>query len=687
MTRSRFACALALGLVASASSAQAQFCSDPVGRLAGFVVGEESVTVVDDSYLSVKRGEADVAATNGMPICPGDVITIEVGAAAIMELGQNGQSANEVTLVGRSIIEVENPGTITARIGRIFALLRGKFDVRISDGSTLGARGTQFELRVGDTIEVTQLEDRVELTRPTGETLVVEARQQLSAPGAGPGAATTMDLDRGRCGEVTRANSTIVARTRPQLPTENHVPALAAATRSEVFAAARERFLCDQQGASRIELVQAYADWGRSDSVLELVEGLPAGSSARQRAVYAASVGDGYRQVGEADTAVAWYRQALDADASFAVPYNGIGDALRDRALANMRPNGRGAPASVAADFAAAENAYLRALSPDLDGLREIPKRTAVFINLGDLALLRTTVDPATANDQLAAAVHWFERALEDTGQDAPFAEVGLARVDLLRAALIPDVTIEGGDLGIGERLAVQLAIGALVELQRRPHRAAARDRLERVLARYGEFSAAALALGQVYVQMGDRTSAAARFRTAIRSDPSNVIAYSHLANSLPGNRNREERALYESAYRAAVRPTAQPILERRFDLRGTLRAAPIVLDIRALSPSPPALNFQRTDREGQVVTFTNTGAQPATVGAISITGANSQVYRRTGGSCASQTLQPQGSCTVIVSFLATDAGKYFATLVVGSSTGVDAQVALEGSIVVYPIL
>jgi tetratricopeptide (TPR) repeat protein len=665
---------VAPGLLACAAAAVAQDCTDSVGRLASFVVGGERVTVVDEEYLSVVRGGRPVGVImNGMPLCPQDVVTVEVGAAAILLLYDKPEDTNELTLIGQSIIEIDSARSVLARIGRLFAKLRGSFDVRLADGRTLGARGTQFAVDVGEST-VAQLEGAVDLSGPgvSGSRRISPMQQLDFSAGLGEEPVVS-PLPPDECAGIAVTNSQLVAAAQPPLPVENDLQTLSDAERAGAFAAARERYLCRRDPAALADLGQAYADWAQPYALQGLEERIPDELPPLEQALYAKSIADGYRLAGEAGIAIKWYERALEIEPRLAAGHNGMGDAYRDAGLAVFDERSADTVAAAARQFDRAEQAYVTA-ARELRAVADRSGSAAVMVNLGNLALLRAGLYPDAANEHIARAGRWFEQALSVAEQDAPFAEIGLARLDALRAALIPDIRIQG-ELSFGELLVVQLLVSKGVELQRKPHLEAARDRLRRLLERYPDFSAAALNLGHAYEKLGDRDEARDTFRDAIRFDPANTIAYSELAGTLS---DKKARKLYESTYRKSVTPGRDAVLKNRLEIESAATLDEVVYDVKALTPSTTQLSFEQQDQAGQPVTFTNNGSRPATVERPGIKGASA--FRVTTDGCTGQTLQPGAGCTLRVAFVASS-GTHTGTLVVGSDAGPDTEVALQGTI------
>lgn len=671
---------LAVGVLFCVSPAHAQFCENSAGQIASFLIDGARVTVIDESFLSVIRGGDSVDVVNGMPLCPGDVITVEADASAIVHLSEEGEDASELTLIGRSELEIDSPTSVLARVGRMFVKLRGKFDIRFGDGSTLGARGTQFEVQVADHVDVLQLEGRVEFQRlggPVPERRTVEPLQQLAIELGGSSVAETEALSPDACAEVTKINSRIVAAAQPALPFDAQVRSFDPANRATDFADDRTKVLCLGDTAARAGLAVAYADWAMPSAVLSPSPRMPDGLPTRDQAMYATSVADAYRQTGELNQALRWYARAMNIDPGFAPPHSGTGDAYRDLAIVAFDPENTSTTRAVLGHLDRAEGAYRKSLDPGLDGMSDAGSRSAVVVKLGNLALIRAAFDPDSSTRFVSIAIRYFEQALELTSGDAPFAEIGLARVDALRAALIPDVRIEG-DLSFGEMILMQAVASKSVESQREPHYKAARDRLRKLLDRYPDFSAASLELGDVFDQLRDRERAEEVFRDAIRFDPANVAAYFRLADTLIGDDNRKERRYYRSAYRATVSPGYDKIIRLRPNLREPATVEAVVMDVRALLPSPSTVTFEYGEPLKKIVTFTNPGSEDVTVSESTTRG--DRGFSVTDDKCIGQTLGPNDKCTLQIE-LSGEPDDYAGTLIIKTDAGPETKIKLAGTI------
>lgn len=673
MNHSRVSAALLL-VAAGLLTAEANAC-DVVGRVDGLLLGKDKVTKLDAGQMSIARGDKTLAIDDGMPVCEDDVITARSGVVAIVRVGNDAERDNAITLYGEAIITVESPSGITAKIGRIFALLRGTFDVRTSFG-TLGARGTQFEVNAtAAQAEVIQLEGEVEVT---GANAAAGARvrplEQLdlsAATGQKPRA-----LSAESCANVTAKHSGVVSGTRPELPFEASGRSAGRESVVREFARARQRVLCEKQTDATAELARAWADYAEPGGVLKLIHALPPSGDSRDAALYANSAGNAYRQLGQAEPAMGWYERALQIDPNFAFPHNGIGDARRDLGLAAL---GRGDGAGALREFDLAQKSHEKSLDRSLWGKGGGTNRAIPMVNLGELALLRIAAEPAQSATLLDAAQQWFTRAQAEAGTDYAFAELGLARLDFMRALTIPDVEVQGPE---GWNLVgAQLAAGFATGLARKPHVDEAKRRLRNLLDKHPEFSAASLLLGEVHQLYGKRDDAKKHFRAAIRFDPHNVLAYLRLTQILKSNSESAERKLYEAAFRSAAHPALVPAMEGKAKVVESAKPKAEVRDVRALAPSVSTVTFgSNYDRQSESVTFTNSGSAAVTVGTISITGDDASAFSVSAGRCANRELAPGASCEVQVRYTGTGERNQSARLVVGSSSGMDAKVTLKAT-------
>lgn len=656
-------------LIGCAFCATRAIACDVAGRVDGLLVNNVKVIHLDAPQLSIRRDGKDLAVDDGAPICRRDVITARSGVVANVRVGDVPEKDNVITLYGEAAITVDNPSGITATLGRIFALLRGAFDVRTNFG-TLGARGTQFDVDTTATgLTVVQLEGEVEVGGGGAPGQLLRPLQKLGVTGSSqPGEPSPLDAV--ACADITRAHSAVISGTRPQLPFEASGRSADLKTIARNFADARESLLCHHDVEAAPELAQAWADYAEPGGVLKLLSTTPPTSGGQDGAIYANSVGNAFRQVGQSREAINWYNRALAIDGNFAYPYNGMGDAHRDLGLAAL---GSRDLATARNEFDLAQQSYEKSLDPALWGKEGGTNRAIPLVNLGELAILRISLDPAQSAALLDQAGKWFDDALHATGGNYAFAELGLARIDFMRAIGIPEIVVQGPE---GWNLfAAQLAANLATESARRPHFESARRRLGILLAVHREFSAGALLLGEVNQLLGSSKDATLNYGDAIRFDPHNVMAYLRLSEIAP----KKERPIYEAAFRSAAFPALVPVLKGREKLATTARPPTDVRDVRAFSPSVTEVNFDLSyDGQWKPVVFKNAGNAPATVGEIAIRGDDAADFTFSAEQCANRALEPNASCEIRVRFTGTRERDRWARLVVGSSEGPDAEVKLR---------
>jgi tetratricopeptide (TPR) repeat protein len=654
-------------------TARAEDCK-VAGRIDGLLLDKVKVNTIDSARMSIVRATEALAVTDGMPVCNGDLITARPGIVAIVRVGVDPVKDNTVTLYGEAVITVENPGSVFAKLGRVFALLRGEFDVRTNFG-TLGARGTQFEVNAADTqVQVMQLEGEVQVADAgVAGTPRVQPLQELTITPATP-AAKPRPMPAAACAELTRTHSNVVSSSRPALPFEASGRSDELKEIARDFADARERLLCRKEEAAAAMLAKAWSNYAEPGGVIKLTQSIPPQSSSRDAALYANSTGNAYRQLGYSNEAINWFKRALEIDAGFAFPHNGIGDAHRDLGLAALARN---ESEGALREFDLAQQAYEKSLDRGLWGKGGGSNRAVPMVNLGDLALLRIVVEPTQGAALLDRARQWFEQALGETDGRHAFARLGLARVDFMRAMLIPDVDVQGptGWDAIGAAAAYAFK----TQLERKPHIDSARDRIRKLLDDFPEFSAASLLWGEIEQVFGSRDNAKKRFRDAVRFDPHNVQAYSRLAQVLTARKDRSEKALFESTFRAAAYPALVPVIRGRVKSVDGARPAAIVQDVRALAPSRKEIVFGTNyDSQWEPITLTNAGQAPVTVGAVTVAGDDASAFTVQAERCANLPFGAGATCQIQVRYDGSGERNQSARLVIGSSSGMDARISLK---------
>src|SRR5207237_912185 len=122
-----------------------------------------------------------------------------------------------------------------------------------------------------------------------------------------------------------------------------------------------------------------------------------------------------------------------------------------------------------------------------------------------------------------------------------PFAEVGLARVDLVKAQLVRTRRLPQG-LSFWDSWQQGMEEARRVQEERKPFLDAAEKALNETRARYPGISVAAEVKGEVNEERRDRRAAAEQFGRAIELDPHNAVAYLWFSRTVRG---RDQKRLY----------------------------------------------------------------------------------------------------------------------------------------------
>jgi beta-lactam-binding protein with PASTA domain len=538
-------------------------CSMAAGRIDGILVGNESRSAVERTQMAVARDGETMGARNGMPLCVGDVVTTGANVRSHLRLDAVPDAEKWITLDPESYIQIVDASSLFFRLGRLFASLRGRFEVQ-TPFARLGARGTEFQVEArGDGVDVVQLEGAVDVTPATGpfpqaglvdpaaRVLLIGWQDQRNVLPPRPppqGAAVQLDrltritigpqqgtrivaADRDEVARTVDANCLAIIATRPASPSQSFIRVFnSPEARATAYRTARVRATLTADPQQFLELARAYTDFGEGRRAVRAFEqaGDPSGSG-RELAIRLNQMGNAYRLKGDLAAAESTYRRALVADPVFAFPYNGLGDVYRDQALAALD---RGETDAGESMLLKSRELYDHSLDPSLWGKEGGQNRAVPFNNLGVVWLQIAQVKAASRADvqqaeyYLVKAEDEFRRALAASPGYA-FAEVGVGRVFIARAALYGST---------GRR---DLA-GENVER--------ARLHLERVAERYPAFAVARQALGEV-LELANDAAAPAEFLRATQLDPSYPLAYFRLARALQRSARADDARLYYQAY------------------------------------------------------------------------------------------------------------------------------------------
>jgi len=645
----------------------------PVGRLDGLRDGETRVPQLDVARMWVERDNRRQAASNGMPLCERDLIVTTANVSAIVQLGSSGDHSHDITIYPDSSIRLKKPNSLELVAGRLFASLHDVFDIWTTFG-VLGARGTQFEVALTqEGLDVTQLEGETQFPKKalaamnpavlgkqpdllsvdfawvpvaysfyddsTGTLSVVPKGMQFTFRSKDPSALRIAKLEPGVCERVSDASSAVVSTTRAKISSRNTNLNFAASERAKAFLEARKSALCADSNAARAQLIRVYADWGQPLDALYLVSKMANRQEVTSRADVVASLALATRLSGESDQAIAGYRAALAINPRYAVAYSGIGDSYRDLGLAAYAHSNN--PQALAY-FDQAQSAYERALQSDVSATDAGWNQSLPLTNIGELNLFRAVVQPDQAAALLGTAEGYFNKALANAGGDAPFATVGLARANLIRAKLIPDVTVASGG-AFWETVARQLLEDRKVAALRKPFAEAARALLKPLMAAHPDLSAAAEADSAALLVLGKRPDAAGAALNAIELDPHNADAYAAFAAA---DTNLKRKRLYAVTAASIDYPAFQVIATARQKMQ---RAGDIpAVAANRIVANPSTLVFTATALE-QTVTVTVNGTATLPIDSVSINGGDAASFQIRGDTCSGGQFAPNQSCAITV--------------------------------------
>jgi tetratricopeptide (TPR) repeat protein len=641
---------------------------DSAGRLDG-------IKAEDLSRITLSRGQNKVDVTNGMPLCSGDLISVSADASAILSLGKTAETQNKITLYGGTTTEVSAPDSIFLRLGRIFASLQAPFSAGTVFGR-LGAHGTSFEIEASEQeTTIWQLEGQVDFTpsgsvsfeqraSPSGTLLLVSMPQEAYPQKLLPSLSElsvrrdrkpeSKPVDQQTCGGLVRRSSDAVSSTRPKLPSV--ITDTALTIKWGGFGSDRQRAICSHDTRGFVDLARVYVAWNQPADAVQYVRKsgidpiLDIGDPFTLN-----DLGNAFRLAGDLDYATTLYRTAMARDESFAFPYNGLGDVYRDRALIAY---GHNKADEAKSQLAEAMKSYTEAL--ERRGKEAGPNRSIGLYNLGEADLLHAIVEPDSAEHNLSDAQARFREAISQAGGRFPFAEVGLARILLVRAQLV-QVKQEPGIAGaIGAALA---AVNA-----RRPILRDAENQLRPVIDRYPDFSFAVQTLGEIKLHTATR-EAVDLFHRAIQLDPHNGMAYLWLSKV---ERHSSDRKLYTAVSGQVQTQNAIAISQGRIAMaRHSVGPEPTnepevepQPKTAILSPEPSSLTFgSQSVPERQSVRLTSSGSKRLSIRRVSLDAAPE--FRILSDQCTGHNLEPGGSCEIVVQFNPQRNGNFKGVLVI----------------------
>ncbi|MGA8183997.1 MAG: hypothetical protein WB819_10190 [Terriglobia bacterium] len=703
--RRTFILLLALVAAVPIEARAASTCDTAIGRIDGINFGGKKVDVAPRDAINLKRADESMQVSNGLPVCAGDLISTAQNTQLTVRMGNNAEQENEITIYGGSTVELSASDSLLMKLGRLFAFLRHPFTANTVFGS-LGARGTAFELEAtADHATLEQLEGSVEFNPQVSRLLLpgwgktrpglvrvsfLYVRGQISASAPGPEAETdppariprltrltfgphqagsTQQLSVKTCEAWVQRNSEAIVATRPEFPSQPVATGIENV--SGRYENARKQAICAESANALQDLAEVYAAWNQAgDAVHALDKARAAGQLRSASPIALNNMGNAYRLAGDLKTAGRFYEEALKRDSAFAFPYNGLGDVFRDEALMVYAQSKGDNVADVRANLEKARRYYRQSLSSGVWGKAAgTTNRAIALYNLGDVNLLLAIVQPDNADPLLKEA----DRLFTEAGQQSnfPFADVGLARVQLTRAQLVRPRAVPSG-LGALKTMAEIMAETVRVGLERKPYLKRAADILNRALQRYPNFSAAAETMGEVVQVRGNPRSAAKSYLRAIEMDPHNAVAYLQYSKTV-GNHN--ESRVYAQVSRQIEPPARTAINNGRMKIsnppepkpqpqpeeRGEQHGHPTI-KARA-SVKPTAVHFSRPGTAS--VLLTNSGPGPLVVQSVRLEGANMNSFLITNNGCAGQSLPVHRNCSVKLEFKPKAEGTHGATLLI----------------------
>jgi tetratricopeptide (TPR) repeat protein len=628
-------------------SPQAAAACEPLAILFSLQVQGQPVDAAAADRFVVERPDEDaVTVFNGMPLCPNDRLATRTDTKAILKIGFSDGAQHEVTMRPGSTVILETVNRVQLLVGRLFAALQGEFDVVMPLGR-LAATGTEYELAVTDAgCTVDQLEGTTELTSGTGGSVHLARLKGAACTTAA--APTVTDLTVEQCFRLMEVQSQINIQGRPKVSSINKIKQFDPAQAPAIYSSARQKAVCAEDAGARNTLNQVLVDWRESQKALRGLR-----SSAAPDAL---AVGEALVMRGQPAEALQEFSRAIAAGDATAAPLTGSGDAERDLGLIALKA---GNTASFASHLESASHDYLLAM----ERAQKPIDRGVILVNLGDLALLRTRLDASAAEVRLAEAQEFYDRARAQG--DPPHARLGIARISLMRAQLIPTQVANDPELSLGQQILVNSLLAMLAEQQRRPHREAARQVLRDLIGSTPGFSPAEELLGETIYLLGDIRDARRHLRSAISADPAQTSAYQAYAKTVNG----AERRLYERTYKLVEVKPVRDLTETRSEIL-IPAAATVTIPPAPLTADVTRLNFVAPPWNDQVVVLTNRSDASATAEAIRITGSDPGAFQITSDGCSGTALAAQKICRLVVSLVSRQMGTYRATLEISGNGG-----------------
>ena len=636
---------VAIGLVLGAAWAAPGHaeCHAPLGILDSLLVQGHRLESIDMQRFFVQRDGHDLFVDIGAPLCEGDHLATLPDTTANLLVGPAEGPRQGLTVLPGTTAILRTVSRVELLIGRLIGAVHGNFDV-VMPFATLAATGTEFEVEATPQgCRVEQLEGTTHLTTAQSAIAVLD---RLKSASCTPEAITTiLEIEAERCQALIKNSSRIMAAARPAVQSSNAIRQFKPAEADAAYAAAREAAICRNDVAARQTVERVLVDWDRPQEALA-GPGAGIGDAGAQDQI---ALGRALLMRGKSGDAIAQFDLAVAQAGATVATTTGFGDAERDLGLAAIRA---GSIAQAAQHFESAIQRYRDALGQTQDS----GKIGVILVNLGDLALLRIKLDPDAAEARLTQARTYYESARQHG--DPPHARLGLARISVLRAQLIPTQQVDATAGSAWNVFGANLLLAILAEQQRKPYRQAARTELSALISSVPGFAPAEELLGEVLYASGDLDRSRKSFRRAIAADPGNTSAYLAYSKTLHG----DGKKLYENTYRLVEVPAVRELANTRREIlmptaeTVTIPPAPLVADSAKLGFSSP-------EGRNRVVTMTNRSATPATVASVNVTGSRPDVFRVVSNGCGNGSIAPGAECRIMMEFTAESTGSYRATL------------------------
>jgi tetratricopeptide (TPR) repeat protein len=404
---------------------------------------------------------------------------------------------------------------------------------------------------------------------------------------------------------------------------------------------------------------------------LRLLTSSQVGSTPAEQARHFTAVGNALRIEGEAAEAIGQFQQALSAVPAYAPALNGMGDALRDQGIKAYGITVK-AKNNAAELFEAARKSYEQAANNGTG----TPEVELAMVNAGNLHLLMSGVFPDRGDQIVDTAEGLFSEALKLTNGKSLQARLGLARVEMQRAQLIPQKEVDPTGLSVLQAIVANGAYALQADNERRPVRERAEAILAALVRDEPDFAPGLQTLGELSLVLSKSKQAKDVLRRAINTDPRHTISYSFLAQAYTGDVGE----IYGDAYKNVEFPAMRTIAKARQQL-ATVTAPSVKVTSNLLIPDVSTLRFEfASDFRTRTVKFKNVGDAPVTPASVTITGSDAGAFAVQNDGCSGQAVAPNGECRIVVVLQAQTPGKYKATLAVSTGGPISTSVELRTS-------